>query len=63
MKTKTTKLFILFLAIQLVTIQFGFSQEKLISGLVKDESGLPASGVNILIKGTSIGAQTDFDGI
>ena len=32
-----------------------------ISGIVTDESG-PLPGVNVIIKGTSIGTQTDFDG-
>ena len=33
-----------------------------ISGTVTDESGLPLPGVNVIIKGTSTGVQTDFDG-
>ncbi len=33
-----------------------------ISGTVTDKSGLPLVGANILEKGTSNGAQTDFDG-
>ena len=33
-----------------------------ISGTIVDDSGLPLPGVNIIVKGTSIGAQTDFDG-
>ncbi len=37
-------------------------QEITISGNVKDESGAPLPGVNILIVGTSKGTQTDFDG-
>ena len=31
-------------------------------GTVKDDTGLPLPGVNILVKGTSTGTQTDFDG-
>lgn len=38
------------------------AQEKNISGVVKDEVGLPLPGVNILVKGTTNGAQTDLDG-
>ncbi|GAA3515064.1 TonB-dependent receptor [Aquimarina addita] len=34
----------------------------LITGTVTDIGGLPLPGVNILIKGTNIGSQTDFDG-
>ncbi|WNH12131.1 mucoidy inhibitor MuiA family protein [Thalassobellus suaedae] len=33
-----------------------------VSGIVTDESGSPIPGVNILIKGTSNGVTTDFDG-
>ena len=33
-----------------------------ISGIITDESGLPLPGVNVMIKGTTIGTQTDFDG-
>ena len=35
---------------------------KRVSGLVYDSQGLPLPGVNILVRGTSIGTQTDFDG-
>lgn len=37
-------------------------QEITINGTVKDESGAPLPGVNILIVGTNKGTQTDFDG-
>jgi len=33
-----------------------------IKGTVLDEAGYPIPGVNIMIRGTAIGAQTDFDG-
>ena len=33
-----------------------------ISGNVKDQSGMPLPGVNIILDGTSKGATTDFDG-
>lgn len=42
--------------------QFSFGQEKTVSGTVIDESGLPLPGVNVLVKGTTNGTQTDFDG-
>ncbi|MGH2664984.1 carboxypeptidase-like regulatory domain-containing protein [Flavobacterium sp.] len=35
---------------------------KLISGIVTDKQGLPLPGVNVIIKGTERGTQTDFDG-
>ncbi|WP_394333499.1 TonB-dependent receptor domain-containing protein [Zobellia uliginosa] len=37
-------------------------QEREIKGTVKDEDGNPLSGASIVIKGTTTGAQTDFDG-
>lgn len=37
-------------------------QEKIISGIVKDKDDVPLFGVNIIIKGTTKGTQTDFDG-
>ncbi|MCK5400293.1 MAG: carboxypeptidase-like regulatory domain-containing protein [Flavobacteriaceae bacterium] len=33
-----------------------------ISGVISDDSGIPLPGVNVLIKGTTQGTQTDFDG-
>lgn len=44
-----------------LSIQFSFAQEKTISGIVTDNSG-PLPGVNVVIKGTTKGVQTDFDG-
>lgn len=38
------------------------AQEKTITGTVVDQTGLPLPGTNIIIKGTNVGAQTDFDG-
>ncbi|AYN66500.1 TonB-dependent receptor [Euzebyella marina] len=40
---------------------FGFSQTKTITGTVSDTSG-PIPGVNVLVKGTTNGVVTDFDG-
>ncbi|GEQ86621.1 hypothetical protein ULMS_21290 [Patiriisocius marinistellae] len=34
-----------------------------ISGTVTDSSGLPLPGVNIIVKGTTSGTQSDFDGL
>ena len=36
--------------------------DKIVSGTILDENGFPLPGVNIIIKGSSIGTQTDFDG-
>ncbi len=40
---------------------FLFAQKE-VSGIVKDKSGAPLPGVNILEKGTSNGVSTDFEG-
>ncbi|WP_027137725.1 TonB-dependent receptor domain-containing protein [Gaetbulibacter saemankumensis] len=43
--------------------QLTFGQEKDITGVVTSKSdGIPLPGVNVTVKGTSNGAQTDFDG-
>lgn len=59
MKTKLTN----YLALLLVLFaQLSFAQERTVTGTVSDNSGLPLPGVSILVKGTSEGTQTDFDG-
>ena len=40
----------------------GFAQNIAISGTVTDESGEPLIGVNISVKGTTLGNMTDIDG-
>ena len=52
---------ILVLLLVLVT-QLTFAQERAVSGIVSDNSGMPLPGVSVLIKGTRTGTQTDFDG-
>jgi TonB-linked SusC/RagA family outer membrane protein len=42
--------------------QLTFAQERTVSGVVSDNAGLPLPGVNVLVKGTKSGTQTDFDG-
>ncbi len=39
-----------------------YAQEKQITGTITDQQGVPLPGVNILVKGTANGTQTDFDG-
>lgn len=58
MRTKLNGFLTLLLAL---LVQISFAQEKTISGTVSDETG-PLPGVNVIIKGTSNGTQTDFDG-
>ncbi len=58
MKTKRFSLLTLLLVF---VMQFTFAQEKTISGSVTDDTG-PLPGVSIIIKGTTTGTETDFDG-
>src|SRR5680860_219891 len=37
-------------------------QDTEISGTITDKSGTPLPGANVLVKGTTVGAQADFDG-
>ncbi|WP_281986579.1 carboxypeptidase-like regulatory domain-containing protein [Aquimarina aggregata] len=46
----------------LLNSQCIYAQQGIVSGTLKDEEGLPLPGVNIIIKGTTTGTQTDFDG-
>jgi TonB-dependent SusC/RagA subfamily outer membrane receptor len=59
MKTKFSGILTLILAF---VVQFSFAQDKTVTGVVTDNSGLPLPGVTIIVKGTSNGTQTDFDG-
>lgn len=52
---------ILTLAILLCTA-YGYSQTKTVTGTVSDNMG-PMPGVNVLVKGTTNGVVTDFDGV
>ncbi len=59
MRTKFSGILTLLLAF---VVQLTFAQEKTISGMVSDNGGLPLPGVNIVVKGTTTGTQSDFDG-
>ena len=56
---KNYYLWLVLLLLSLTAVQ---AQEKNISGSVSDEVGLPLNGVNIIVKGSATGTQTDFDG-
>jgi len=43
-------------------VQIAVAQEGFISGKVTDSKKVPIPGVNIVLKGTSVSTQTDFDG-
>lgn len=53
------KLLVLFFTVFTVT---AFAQNVTISGTVVDAEKMPLIGVNVLIKGTTVGTTTDFDG-
>ncbi|MGV6829389.1 MAG: SusC/RagA family TonB-linked outer membrane protein [Flavobacteriales bacterium] len=59
MRTKFSGILTLLLAF---VVQLSFAQEKTISGTITDNTGMPLPGVNIIVKGTSNGTQSDFDG-
>lgn len=59
MKLKFNGILTLFLV--LIT-QITFAQDIAVTGTVTDQSGLPIPGVNVIVKGTTTGTQTDFDG-
>ncbi|NOQ92052.1 MAG: SusC/RagA family TonB-linked outer membrane protein [Flavobacteriaceae bacterium] len=58
MKTKFSGIMTLLLAF---VVQFTFAQDRTITGAISDETG-PLPGVSVIIKGTTIGTETDFDG-
>ncbi|MBA4153747.1 SusC/RagA family TonB-linked outer membrane protein [Flavobacterium sp.] len=59
MRSKFKWIFTLLLAF---SMQFSFAQEKTVSGTVTDASGMPLPGATVVVKGTSRGTSTDFDG-
>ncbi|MGI0107487.1 SusC/RagA family TonB-linked outer membrane protein [Salinimicrobium sp. WS361] len=42
--------------------QLSYAQEKTVTGTVSDENGMPIPGVNVMVKNTTNGTQTNFDG-
>jgi len=58
MKTKFKGILTLLLAL---VVQISFAQEKTVSGTVSDASGV-LPGVSVLVKGTTSGTETDFNG-
>lgn len=48
--------------LMLVVFSINLSLAQNVTGVISDDSGMPLAGVNILEKGTSNGASSDFDG-
>jgi TonB-linked SusC/RagA family outer membrane protein len=59
MRSKFKWIFTLLVAL---SIQLTFAQERVVAGVVSDNTGLPIPGVSISVKGTKTSMQTDFDG-
>jgi TonB-linked SusC/RagA family outer membrane protein len=59
MRTKFSGILTLLLAL---VVQISFAQQKTVTGTVTDDTGMPLPGANIIIKNTSTGTQSDFDG-
>ncbi|NRS89653.1 TonB-linked SusC/RagA family outer membrane protein [Flavobacterium sp. 7E] len=59
MKLKFNGILVLLLVLM---AQITFAQERSVSGVITDNTGLPLPGVSVLVKGTQTGTQTDFDG-
>lgn len=57
-----TRLRVLLTLVMALMMQISFAQQRAVSGTVKDEGGFPIPGVNVVIKGTATGTQTDIDG-
>jgi Ca-activated chloride channel homolog len=55
---KNTLLFVFALMVSMQII----SQEKKITGTILDSSGMPLPGVNVVVKGSANGTQSDLDG-
>ncbi len=48
--------------LMVLIVQVVFAQEITVNGTVTDQAGMPLPGVNVLVKGSKDGVQTDFDG-
>lgn len=57
-----TKLRVLLTLLTALMMQISFAQQRTVSGTVKDDGGFLIPGVNVVVKGTTNGTQTDIDG-
>lgn len=56
------KLYLFTFTLSMLFLNLSNAQERSVSGVVTDADGLPIPGVSIILKGTSTGTETDFDG-
>ncbi len=56
------KNYIKMLLLLLFNVSIVLAQEKNVTGNIVDDKGTPLLGVNVIVKGTQTGTQTDFDG-
>ncbi|MGM1057393.1 MAG: SusC/RagA family TonB-linked outer membrane protein [Bacteroidota bacterium] len=59
MKKRLNGILTLFLVF---VVQLTFAQQKMVTGTVTGENGVPLPGVNVVVEDTNRGTQTDFDG-
>ena len=63
MKIECSSLKAMFLTLLLVLAgQLAFSQNKLVTGTIKDNKGLPLEGASVAVKGGSAATSTDKEG-
>ena len=59
MKLKFNRILTLLMVLM---VQMVFAQEITVSGTVTDQAGMPIPGVNVNVKGSTSGTQSDMDG-
>lgn len=62
MKKKQFFLLLLLIVVNSTMALAAINQQQKLSGVVRDQTGEPLPGVNIVIVGTSLGTITDIDG-
>jgi TonB-linked SusC/RagA family outer membrane protein len=60
-KRKTNVIYLIFSMLLFLSFN-GIAQQKTITGIVTDNNNSPLPGASVIIKGTTTGTETDFDG-
>lgn len=60
--SRTMRVLLFSLAMLLAYVPMGFAQTLKVTGTVTDAAGRPLVGVNVVVKGTTIGTTTLTDG-